>query len=112
MSTLPPLREREKKILFLIRMWQWKYGYSPSIQKVGELFGVERSTIAQVYQKLCKKGYIEMTNHKSWQHRVVRFPRSTTFNWGNDPTLPDELFDHMRPENYNKRNGIDVANTV
>lgn len=91
---LPPMTEREKRILYFLRMWQYERGYSPSTSEIGEMFGVHKQTILEAVRRLVKKGYIEMSDHKHFNHRVVKFPKGTIFPWGND-ALPDELFDHM-----------------
>lgn len=92
---LPPLTEREKRILFLIRTWQFKKRYSPSCGDVADTFQVKKQTISHVFTSLRKKGYIEMSEHKSFVHRRVLMPAGMEFPWGNEQ-LPDELFDHMK----------------
>lgn len=97
---LPPLREREKKILFFLRLWQFEKRCSPSAKEIGDVFGVKRQSIAASLDELRRKGYIEMSHHKGWQHRTILMPKGMTFPWGNE-SLPDELFDHMRERQVN-----------
>lgn len=84
----------------MVRMWQYLYRYSPTASIIGEKYGVKRGTISQILLSLKKKGYIELSPHKNWQHRVILFPKGTTFDWGTDE-LPDELFDHMKKKPVN-----------
>lgn len=91
---LPTLTEREKRILFLIRVWQHQRRYTPSMQEIGDLFGVRKSTIGVIIKGLKEKGYIDVSMHKNWRKRLILFPEGMKFPWGNEK-LPDELFDHM-----------------
>jgi DNA-binding MarR family transcriptional regulator len=91
---LPQLSEREKRILFFLRLWQHEKRYSPSVKEIGDKFGVKRQTIQQVITSLKNKGYIDFSPSKNWRHRTVLFPKGMTFPWCND-VLPEELFDHM-----------------
>ena len=103
---LPPLREREKRILFFLRLWQHKRRYSPTARIIGEKFGVRKGTIQHILDSLRKKGYIEVASDRLWQHRQILFPKNTSFDWGSDE-LPDELFDHMKKPAVNgNREGI------
>lgn len=94
---LPILTEREKKILFFLRLWQHKRRYSPTARDIGEKFGVHKQSIQAVLNSLKRKGYVEVATDKDWRHRAILFPAGTTFPWGND-ALPDELFSHMKPK--------------
>lgn len=92
---LPPLTEREKRILFFLRLWQHKHRYSPSAKDIGDKFGVNKKSIQEVLNRLRRKGYIETAQDKDWRHRSILFPKDSKFPWGNDQ-LPDELFGHMK----------------
>lgn len=107
---LPPLTEREKRILFIIRIWQVERGYSPNARQIGEKFGVKRQSISQAISNLRKKGYIEMSP-THWRYRTICFPKGMTFPWGNE-SLPDELFGHLKPENARQVNGNNLQSPV
>jgi biotin operon repressor len=102
---LPPLREREKRVLFYIRIFQWEKRYSPSGYDVAEMFQVKRQTIATIISSLRKKGYIEMSGHKHWTQRKILMPRGTNFPWGSEE-LPDYLFDHMKKRSAIEGSGL------
>lgn len=95
---LPILREREKRVLFFLRLWQYEKRYTPSAAEIAGYFGVHRSTIVAVLSSLKKKGYIEVSLNKDWRHRTILFPTGIELPWGNEQ-LPDELFDYLKPEN-------------
>jgi hypothetical protein len=97
---LPPLREREKKVLFAIRTWQHKKRFSPSVGDISEMFGVHKGTIGKIVSSLKAKGYLQVSQHKNWQRRCILFPEGTKMPWGNDE-LPDYLFDHLKDKPVN-----------
>jgi hypothetical protein len=108
---LPPLTEREKKILFFVRLWQHKKRYSPTANDIGMKFGVRKQSIQKVLDSLRKKGYLQVATDKDWRHRSILFPADMTFPWGNE-SLPDELFSHMKPQQPTTDNGNKLQDTL
>ncbi len=88
------LRERDKRVLFYIRTFQWEKRYSPTAGDIASMFAIDRKVIMEIVQALKRKGYIEMSPHTSWVHRRILFPKGMSFPWGNHD-LPDDIFAHM-----------------
>ena len=71
---MDPLTARQHEILTLIRNYQAKHGYPPSLRELASHFKVYPNTIQDHLKALIKKGYLKREPNRS---RGVSLPRSS-----------------------------------
>lgn len=64
-SALPRLTPKQLRILTLIRDYQRKHGYSPTMQEIAETLGVTKVTVFEHIGGLEKKGLLRRSRHRA-----------------------------------------------
>lgn len=102
-----PLTFREKQFLYYIRMFQWKYRYSPGTSDLSFVFGVTRHSAYLYIKFLIKKGYLEMMPSSSRNSSIrVLFPKNfQNWDWSDFDQFPPSVF----PQSYEIYKNMKVA---
>ncbi len=66
----PPLTPKQLRVLTFIRDFTRAYGYAPTMQELGDEFGVSKVTVFEHIAALQKKGYLRRTKHKARSLRL------------------------------------------
>ena len=81
------LSVRQQKILDVIRDFDSRFGYPPSIRQIGEATGISSTSVVSYnLDILTRKGYITRDREVSRGLRLVREPRETKRRWS--PATP------------------------
>ena len=64
-GTLPRLTPKQLRILTLIRDYQRKHGYSPTMQELADVLGVTKVTVFEHVTGLEKKGLLRRSKHRA-----------------------------------------------
>lgn len=69
-KTPPPLTPKQLRVLTFIRDFIHANGYSPTMQELGDEFGVSKVTVFEHVAALQKKRYLRRTKHKARSLRL------------------------------------------
>ena len=86
------LTPREKQMLYQVRTLQMEKRMSPTCGELAKLFGYSRARAKMIVMSLVKKGFLEWSDHKSWVHKKILFPKGMTFPWKDTKQFPSEVF--------------------
>lgn len=96
------LTKKEGDVLYVIRMFQYKYGYTPSHVKVAEIVGTDCNYVSTLVRKLIKKGYLEMQKNGNFMRNTIKFPKHCIFPFWDGSQFPPEIFNPRRMHELNK----------
>ncbi len=68
--TPPPLTPKQLRVLTFIRDYTHANGYAPTMQELGDEFGVSKVTVFEHVSSLQKKGYLRRSKHKARSLRL------------------------------------------
>jgi len=68
--TPPPLTPKQLRVLTFIRDFTRARGYAPSMQELGDEFGVSKVTVFEHIAALQRKGYLKRSKHKARSLRL------------------------------------------
>jgi repressor LexA len=68
--TPPPLTPKQLRVLTFIRDYTHAHGYAPTMQELGDEFGVSKVTVFEHVAALQKKGYLRRAKHKARSLRL------------------------------------------
>jgi len=68
--TPPPLTPKQLRVLTFIRDFTHAHGYAPTMQELGDEFGVSKVTVVEHGAALQKKGYLRRAKHKARSLRL------------------------------------------
>lgn len=74
--TPPPLTPKQLRVLTFIRDYSRARGYAPTMQELGDEFGVSKVTVFEHVAALQRKGYLRRSKHKA---RSLRLSGSIDF---------------------------------
>jgi repressor LexA len=74
--TPPPLTPKQLRVLTFIRDFTHARGYAPTMQELGDEFGVSKVTVFEHVAALQRKGYLRRSKHKA---RSLRLSNNITF---------------------------------
>jgi repressor LexA len=74
--TPPPLTPKQLRVLTFIRDFTRARGYAPTMQELGDEFGVSKVTVFEHVTALQRKGYLKRSKHKA---RSLRLSDNITF---------------------------------
>ena len=66
----PPLTPKQLRVLTFIRDFTHARGYAPTMQELGDEFGVSKVTVFEHIAALQKKGYLRRSKHKARSLRL------------------------------------------
>ena len=66
----PPLTPKQLRVLTFIRDFTHARGYAPTMQELGDEFGVSKVTVFEHVAALQKKGYLKRSKHKARSLRL------------------------------------------
>ena len=69
-KTPPPLTPKQLRVLTFIRDFTHANGYAPTMQELGDEFGVSKVTMFEHVSALQKKGYLRRSKHKARSLRL------------------------------------------
>lgn len=72
-----PLTPKQLRVLIFVRDFISARGYAPTMQELGDEFGVSKVTVFEHIAALHKKGYLKRTRHKARSLRLsdgIKFP--------------------------------------
>lgn len=72
----PPLTPKQLRVLTFIRDFTHTRGYAPTMQELGDEFGVSKVTVFEHIAALQRKGYLRRSRHKA---RSLRLSNNITF---------------------------------
>jgi repressor LexA len=75
-KTSPPLTPKQLRVLTFIRDFTHTRGYAPTMQELGDEFGVSKVTVFEHIAALQRKGYLRRSRHKA---RSLRLSNNITF---------------------------------
>jgi len=88
----PELTEREKQILYAVRMIQFRFRFSPTQADLADFLGGKDKAYGIKLKALVKKGYLEVTPDRARRNRRLLFPRGITFPWNDSLQFPTDIF--------------------
>jgi repressor LexA len=68
----PPLTPKQLRVLTFIRDFTHAHGYAPTMQELGDEFGVSKVTVFEHIGALQRKGYLRRSRHKARSLRLNR----------------------------------------
>lgn len=74
--TPPPLTPKQLRVLTFIRDFTHARGYAPTMQELGDEFGVSKVTVFEHIAALQRKGYLRRSKHKA---RSLRLSENINF---------------------------------
>ncbi len=69
-KTPPPLTPKQLRVLTFIRDFTHARGYAPTMQELGDEFGVSKVTVFEHIAALQRKGYLKRSKHKARSLRL------------------------------------------
>jgi repressor LexA len=69
-KTPSPLTPKQLRVLTFIRDYTHAHGYAPTMQELGDEFGVSKVTVFEHVAALQKKGYLRRSKHKARSLRL------------------------------------------
>jgi repressor LexA len=84
-KTPPPLTPKQLRVLTFIRDFTRAHGYAPTMQELGDEFGVSKVTVFEHIAALQRKGYLKRLRHKA---RSLRLSGSIDFADERSTRLP------------------------
>jgi repressor LexA len=80
-----PLTPKQLRVLTFIRDFSHAHGYAPTMQELGDEFGVSKVTVFEHVTALQRKGYVRRTKHKA---RSLRLKANISFADERSTRLP------------------------
>jgi DNA-binding HxlR family transcriptional regulator len=101
-ASVRQLSKKTAQVLYIIRMYQYKYLLTPSKNKIVEIGRMDRKTVHKAIKTLAEKGFIELYKHPTNPLRnTIKLPRGVIFPFWDDKQFPPEVFNPTTMKNLN-----------